>query len=96
VLTFAFASTPVVREVTALGDLSYGTYLWAYVVQQVVIDRAPALPLAASVGLTIAITLPIAAVSWWFVERPALSLKGWRSISSTHENRRPHRVPLRP
>ena len=96
VLALAFGSIPVVRSVGRVGDLSYGTYLWAYLVQQVVIDLAPALPLAASVGLVIVVTLPIAALSWWFVEKPALSAKGWRSISSTHENRRPDRVPLRP
>ncbi len=56
----------------ALPDWSYGFYLWAWPVQQCLVDRFPQLsPVALTVWAT-AITMPIAALSWTFVERPFL------------------------
>jgi len=75
VLTLAFASAPVLSWVEKIGDLSYGTYLWAYLVQQLVIDVAPHLSLIVSLAVTVACTIPLAAVSWWIIEKPALALK---------------------
>lgn len=61
-----------------LPDWSYGFYLWAWPVQQVLIELHPhitpaSLALFATLG-----TLPCAAISWHFVERPFLK----RSIPS--------------
>ena len=57
-------------------DLSYGTYVYAFVVAQVLaLLGAPAHGYIVFVALTVAGTLPLAAASWWLVEKPALSRK---------------------
>jgi peptidoglycan/LPS O-acetylase OafA/YrhL len=64
-------------------DLSYGTYIYAFPIAQCLtalgLNRLGIIPLALA---CVAVTLPIAAASWYFVERPALQLKrfrlGWR------------------
>lgn len=65
-----------VRFVTRFGDLSYGTYIWAYPVQRVVNDLlGPDSHWLISLALALAGTLALAALSWRFVEKPALSFK---------------------
>jgi peptidoglycan/LPS O-acetylase OafA/YrhL len=64
------------RFVTRFGDLSYGTYIWAYPVQRVVNELLGFnRHWSVSLALCLVATLPIAWLSWRFVERPALSLK---------------------
>lgn len=64
-----------VQRFTSRTDLSYGTYLYGWPVQQILIRllaiRSPwkLLPLAT------AAVLPVAAASWRWIERPALSRK---------------------
>lgn len=59
-----------------IGDLSYGTYLFAFPVQQSVVAilgvQIGPLRLAA---IALVVTLPLAFLSWKLVERPALRLK---------------------
>jgi len=63
------------RRYLQFGDYSYGTYVLAFPVQQFLIWRfAPLSPLL-SFALTLAVTLPLAMLSWHFVEAPALALK---------------------
>ena len=65
-----------------VGDYSYGTYVLAFPIQQLLVwqfaIREPLLLFAA----TMAVTLPLAALSWHVVEKPALAMKGrlaaWR------------------
>ena len=65
-----------------MGDYSYGTYVLAFPIQQLLVWRFgigdPLLLFAA----TMAVTLPLAALSWHLVEKPALAMKGqlaaWR------------------
>lgn len=59
-------------------DLSYGLYIYAFPVQQVLlIFGLAAWGWAAYVGLSLLVTLPFAAASWWLVERQALNAKSW-------------------
>lgn len=58
-------------------DLSYGIYIYAFPVQQCVTLRyGDRLPVGVAIALSIALTVPLAALSWFLVERPALQLKG--------------------
>ncbi|HEX5244422.1 MAG TPA: acyltransferase [Tepidisphaeraceae bacterium] len=55
-------------------DLSYGTYVYAFVAQQFLAWRGVR-NIGLMLGLAIAITIPLAICSWFLVERPALRLK---------------------
>lgn len=57
-------------------DISYGVYIYAFPVQQLlVLAGAAALGAWAYTALCIACTLPLAALSWLLVEGPAMRLK---------------------
>jgi peptidoglycan/LPS O-acetylase OafA/YrhL len=57
-------------------DLSYGTYLYGFPVQQLlVVAGAQRLGIAAFVACSLAATAPLAASSWFLVERPAMRLR---------------------
>lgn len=70
VLAFGRLSLPVVRRTARFGDFSYGLYLYAFPVQQAVVTIWP--NATYPVLLCAALTLPLAALSWHLVERPAL------------------------
>jgi peptidoglycan/LPS O-acetylase OafA/YrhL len=54
-------------------DISYGVYLWAYPVQQMVVALLPdARVWWANAAISLVITAGIAALSWRYVEKPAL------------------------
>ncbi|WAC90712.1 acyltransferase family protein [Mycobacterium sp. Aquia_213] len=57
-------------------DLSYGVYIYAFPIQQllVICGLVTLNPLVFAIIATIA-TLPLAALSWFLIEKPALSLK---------------------
>jgi peptidoglycan/LPS O-acetylase OafA/YrhL len=86
-LFLAYRSGTRVRAITRHGDMSYGVYLLAFPVQQVVV-------LVAGVGLgpwgVAAVSLPLtyglAFVSWRLVEAPALRLK--RYVLRAHHGMR--------
>lgn len=76
VIRFGVSSTPIVRAVGRYGDLSYGTYLFAFPVQQTVIQYLhPQYGLATTMALSFAVTLLLAFFSWHWVEKPALRMK---------------------
>lgn len=56
-------------------DLSYGTYLWAFPVQQTLAFCGLVAIPALFVGASVAVTLAIAGASWFLIERPALKFK---------------------
>lgn len=70
------AHTPGLRAVGAVGDLSYGIYLYAYFVQQCVVRHWPGTAsLACSLPVAMVLTGAVAWCSWHAVEAPALRLK---------------------
>jgi peptidoglycan/LPS O-acetylase OafA/YrhL len=72
-----FALSPVVARWTfePNTDLSYGTYLYGWPVQQTLHALFPTLSPLALTGPSVAATLAVAALSWHLVEKPALSVK---------------------
>lgn len=76
VLLLGFTDRVRLPDLARYGDLSYGTYLYAFPVTQLWVSAiGPGSPWAVA-GLTLASTLPLAFVSWRLVEDPALRLKG--------------------
>jgi len=73
VLCFGCLSMPVLRRAGRFGDFSYGLYLYAFPVQQVIVATMPRNehPILTCMLLT----LPLAALSWHLVEAPALRWK---------------------
>jgi peptidoglycan/LPS O-acetylase OafA/YrhL len=60
------------RALTNRYDLSYGAYIYACPIQQMLIEKLPGIDPLLSAALAIIIVLPIAFLSWVLVERPAL------------------------
>ncbi|GHD21390.1 acyltransferase family protein [Tianweitania populi] len=82
VLSFAKAPIPAFAAVDRVGDLSYGIYLYGFVVQQCVAvtfktDGQPSL----NAIIALLVSCGLAKLSWHFVEKPALRLKP-RSLGS--------------
>jgi peptidoglycan/LPS O-acetylase OafA/YrhL len=73
VLALGLRCWPVARRASRFGDLSYGVYLWGFLVQQLVLQVAPRLPFAVSLATTLVVTAGIAVLSWHVVEKRALS-----------------------
>lgn len=75
VLTIGLARTPYVARSARFGDFSYGLYLYAFPVQQLVIDVWGVHGTVVNFLVVLAITLVFAVLSWHLVERPAMALK---------------------
>ena len=56
-------------------DWSYGVYIWHYPVMQAVLVAKPGAGPVETGLAALVVTMPVAAASWHFVERPSLSLK---------------------
>lgn len=80
VICFGRMSLPVARDAGRFGDLSYGLYLYAFPIQQLVLTLIPGTPLP--VMTCVAVTAPVAFASWHLVERPALRWKPCGSVTS--------------
>jgi peptidoglycan/LPS O-acetylase OafA/YrhL len=83
------ATTRAIRlpDVRPLGDLSYGAYLYGWPVQQTVRALWPGVAWYELFAVSLAVTLPIAWLSWRLIEEPALRLKkrlktSWRSANA--------------
>jgi peptidoglycan/LPS O-acetylase OafA/YrhL len=57
------------------GDLSYGTYLYGWPIQQSLVALFPSGAALTLLFPALALTLMAASVSWYFVEKPSLALK---------------------
>lgn len=75
VLTIGLARTPYIARSARFGDFSYGLYLWAFPVQQLVIDQFGVQRMSVNLVLVVGISLVMAVVSWYLVERPSMKLK---------------------
>jgi len=58
-----------------VGDYSYGVYVYSFPIQQTLVQRIPGIEPAPLFALAMVLTLVVAALSWHFLEQPALGLK---------------------
>jgi peptidoglycan/LPS O-acetylase OafA/YrhL len=80
-LTLFCALSPAVRlpNFARWGDMSYGIYIFAWPVQQLVtLALGSAVTWYWNTALSLPVALALAFASWHLVEKPALSLKNWR------------------
>lgn len=76
VLHLAYVPGGPIRRFNAWGDYSYGVYIYAFPIQQTLAQAFPAMSLFTMVVLSVLLTLAVASLSWWGIERPALARKG--------------------
>lgn len=75
VLAAGLASTPVVRRAARYGDLSYGLYLWAFPVQQLVVLNIGTVRMSVNLMIVTLLSLGLAWLSWHVIEGPSMRLK---------------------
>lgn len=73
VLAVGEASWPGLRSAAHFGDLSYGLYLWAFPIQQLVVWRFGILPIPVDLVAVLVPTVVAAYVSWHLFESRALA-----------------------
>jgi peptidoglycan/LPS O-acetylase OafA/YrhL len=75
--TLFVAGIPSVRlrRLTNRYDLSYGVYITAWPMTQILVAKSPGLSFATMLAVIMAMSLALAFVSWVYIEKPAMS---WR------------------
>ncbi|WP_335645248.1 acyltransferase [Burkholderia singularis] len=75
------SSTPILRRFGRFGDVSYGIYIYAFMVQQTLIWAiGRTAPFSLHLALTVLVTMICAFLSWHCVEKPALQLKSFSAF----------------
>jgi peptidoglycan/LPS O-acetylase OafA/YrhL len=83
----AFTSTISFKSFSSLGDFSYGVYIYAWPVQQLIILYLEKhLNLSLLFILTFSVTMVLAYLSWHFIEKPFLNFKEKRSSVTNSQN----------
>jgi peptidoglycan/LPS O-acetylase OafA/YrhL len=75
VFYLAYVPKGAIRSFNALGDYSYGIYIYAFPVQQIVAVSIPGISILGMISLSFLITLLLAYLSWNLIEERALKLK---------------------
>jgi peptidoglycan/LPS O-acetylase OafA/YrhL len=60
---------------TRANDISYGTYIYGWPVQQTIVAMAPGISLTCFAAWSFAVVLPLALFSWSVIEQPSLNYK---------------------
>jgi len=85
VFWFAYRPSGWIRKFNLFGDYSYGLYIYAFPIQQSIAFSLNKMSPASMFILSYPLTLILAVMSWYLVEKPALGLKGkvpWSSLES--------------
>jgi len=83
VLTFALSSHRLLKEAGRFGDLSYGLYLYGFLVQQCVNDLAGnTLSALQNACISLPLALILAYASWHLVEKPMLTFKPKKNLAT--------------
>ena len=75
VLCLGFAPAPALLGYNSGGDFSYGTYIYGYLVGQVLVDLLPGMTPVELMALSLPAAIMCGVLSWFYVERPALNLR---------------------
>lgn len=75
VILVAYAKIPYLSEFGRMGDPSYGMYIYAYPIQQTILNFWPSIQIGQFIAATFVCVIPLAYLSWHLVEKKALSLK---------------------
>jgi peptidoglycan/LPS O-acetylase OafA/YrhL len=73
VFLLAYLPKGFVRKYNLLGDYSYGVYIYAWPLQQMVVYFAGPMTPLVNIALTLPLVLMLAWLSWTFIEKPALA-----------------------
>ncbi len=76
VLALAYLPGGALRAYNRLGDYSYGVYIYAFPIQQLICHLAPGISAEALMAFSAGATLVCAVLSWHLLEKQALALKG--------------------
>lgn len=76
IIAIAFYKPLPFKTIGKYGDFSYGLYLYAFPVQQLIVHFSKAeLSLFAMVMLSVFFTFPFAFLSWYLIEKPSINFK---------------------
>jgi peptidoglycan/LPS O-acetylase OafA/YrhL len=73
VFLLAYLPGGLIRRYNRIGDYSYGIYIYAFPIQQIIAFQGVTDPLT-NILLAFPLTLGCAGLSWWLIEKPALAL----------------------
>lgn len=85
ILFFAYHPKLQVKSFHKLGDYSYGLYIYAFPIQQLMVSKAGLLNPFAHFICTFPLALVVAVLSWHFIEKPMLSLKTLSFFTKTNK-----------
>ena len=89
VLAFATAASPVLAHAGRWGDPSYGIYLYGWPAQQLALTWVPNLTPIGNTLVALPIAVTAAYLSWYALEKRALSFKPSRTPARHHEHTKP-------
>jgi peptidoglycan/LPS O-acetylase OafA/YrhL len=75
IMHLAYIPRGVIRSFNNWGDFSYGVYIYAFPIQQTIAFLFPKMSLLAMAGFSSLLSIAVAALSWFLVEKPALAHK---------------------
>lgn len=80
---FGYNGPAKLRDLSKLGDLSYGVYVWHMVIINIMLylGLKDTIPKSLIVTVTLVATLFVAWLSWWLIEKPSLARKPYTSRS---------------
>ncbi|MFC5430199.1 acyltransferase family protein [Paraburkholderia denitrificans] len=80
-ITAGQKATPILSSAGKYGDISYGLYLYAFPIQQLLQSKFSSMPVIGQIVLAFVFTIPCAALSWYLVEKKAAMFKPERRRS---------------
>lgn len=70
-----FSTHSLINRYNELGDYSYGIYIYAFPVQEIVAHLFKGIEPLAMIALSFPVVLIIAVLSWHFIEKPCMSMR---------------------